>query len=253
MNTEQELTPLILGAQQMNIPLTPSQIAAFARYCSELEAWNQRMNLTAIEGCEQIQIRHFLDSLSCLPTIQSRFPTHRNTPLRMIDVGTGAGFPGIPLKITQPSIHLTLLEATKKKIQFLEHLIALLQLENTKVVHARAEEIGHAEDHRETYDLVIARAVAPLPVLVEYMLPLCRVGGLSIAQKGPAAYEEAQQATDAITILGGQLAQIIPVEVPRLAEERNLIVIEKIAPTPPQYPRRPGIPAKRPLGLSRRK
>jgi 16S rRNA (guanine527-N7)-methyltransferase len=143
---------------------------------------------------------------------------------------------------------MVLLEATGKKVQFLEHVTAHLGLQHVRPLKGRAEQVSHDETHRENYDLVVARAVAALPVLAEYTLPFCRLGGLVVAQKGASAQEETQEAEHAISLLGGRLRSVIPVTLIGLAEERNLVVIEKIARTPVQYPRRPGMPAKRPLG-----
>lgn len=240
------------GASLLGIELTEQQLSQFQSFYEDLVEWNRRFNLTAITEYEQAQIRHFIDSLSCLMAIRSpqRMPGGR--PLRCIDVGSGAGFPGIPLKIYCPQMHVVLLEATGKKVLFLEHVIEHLGLGSISVVKGRAEEVAHDEEHREQYDLVFARAVAELPVLAEYTLPFCRLGGHVIAQKGSSAQEEIQSAEYAISIMGGQLAYVTPVELHGLAEARNLVVIAKIVRTPTKYPRRPGIPGKRPLLPKRR-
>lgn len=237
---------LIDGAAALGLPLTAAQRAAFQLYYEELVAWNQKFNLTAITGYEQVQIRHFLDSLSCLMAPEVRSAIGR-PGCRTIDVGTGAGFPGIPLKLICPQASLTLLEATGKKITFLEHMIGLLRLANATAIKARAEELAHDPDHREQYDLALARAVAELPVVVELVLPFCKVGAWMIAQKGEAGAAEAWQAGRAITLLGGELRRVIPVELPGLPEDRSLVLIEKVGLTPKTYPRRPGLPNKRPL------
>ncbi len=169
-------------------------------------------------------------------------------PLMCIDIGCGAGFPSLPLKIYCPQLRMVLLEATGKKTKFLKHVIAHLGLTDIDPIKGRAEEAGQDLAHRERYDLVFARAVAELTVLAEYTLPFCRMGGMVIAQKGGSAQEEVQMAEYAISVLGGRLKQVVPVELLGLAETRNLVVIEKVARTPVRYPRRPGIPAKRPLG-----
>ncbi len=238
---------LIEGARSLCLPLGDRQIAAFRVYYEELIRWNRRFNLTAITGYEQVQIRHFLDSLSCLLAEEVRRALSRPAA-RVIDVGSGAGFPGIPLKLICPTIHLTLVEATGKKVAFLEHLIGQLELEHTTAIHARAEDLARDPLHRERYDLALARAVAALPVVVEYTLPFCRLGGWVAAQKGEAGAAEAWSAETAIGLLGGELHRVVPVELPGLPEDRSLILIEKVSPTPEKYPRRPGIPAKRPLG-----
>jgi 16S rRNA (guanine527-N7)-methyltransferase len=162
-------------------------------------------------------------------------------------VGSGAGFPGLPLKIYCTRLHLVLLEATAKKVGFLEHVVDHLGLEDVQPLWGRAEEVARDPAHREAYDLVVARAVADLSVLAEYTLPLCRPGGRIVAQKGGSAQEEAQSAAHALSLLGGRLRRVIPVELQGLAESRHLVVIDKVARTPERYPRRPGIPAKRPL------
>jgi 16S rRNA (guanine527-N7)-methyltransferase len=234
---------LFSGVQKL-LGLTPSpqQRRAFQAYYQELVEWNSRFNLTAITDFEGVQIRHFLDSLSCLLALPPA-----NQPLSLIDVGTGAGFPGLPLKIVRPAWRLTLLEATGKKTQFLCHLIERLELTGVTVINDRAEQVGHDPTHRESYDWVLARAVAEMPTLAEYLLPLCKVGGRCLAQKGENAIAEVSRAEQALNMLGGRLNRLIPVELPGLAEVRHLVVVDKVASTPGKYPRRPGMPAKRPL------
>ncbi|HVO68776.1 MAG TPA: 16S rRNA (guanine(527)-N(7))-methyltransferase RsmG [Aggregatilineaceae bacterium] len=226
----------------LGIDLSPEQQAAFERYQSEMVAWNEtRANLTAITEPLGVEMRHFLDSLSVLRVARVREGT------RVIDVGTGAGFPGLPLKIVCPAINLTLLEATGKKTAFLEEIVNLLKLRNVRVVNARAEDAGHDPAHREGYDLVLARAVAQMPILVEYLLPLARIGGRCIAMKGEGAAQEAALADKALRMLGGRLSHLTPVELPHVAETHYLVEIEKIVATPPQFPRKPGIPSKKPI------
>jgi 16S rRNA (guanine527-N7)-methyltransferase len=237
---------LIEGVKALGLRLTAAQQAAFQIYYEELVAWNQKFNLTAITEYEQVQIRHFLDSLSCLLAEEARLALGR-PDARLIDVGTGAGFPGIPLKLVCPGARLTLLEATGKKVAFLEHFVERLGLRRVTIIRARAEELAHEPSHREQYDLALARAVADLPVVVEYTLPFCRLGGWVIAQKGEAGAAEAWGAEGAITLLGGELARVMPVELAGLPEDRSLVIIEKTSPSPEAYPRRPGIPRKRPL------
>lgn len=250
------LEMLVEGARQLGLTLTPAQLAAFQTYYEELVVWNRRFNLTAITDYQAVQVRHFLDSLSCLLALRTvggrpgrapRKPSVAGDGLRVIDVGTGAGFPGLPLKIVCPEMRLTLLEATGKKTRFLEHIVARLGLRRVTVIHGRAEELGHVPGHREGYDWVLARAVAEMPTLAEYLLPLCRVGGHCLAQKGEDAPAEVTRAERAITLLGGEVNRLIPVELPGLAETRYLVVVDKVATTPEKYPRRPGIPSKRPL------
>ena len=238
---------LVNGAKALGLRLTEAQQAAFQIYYEELVAWNQRFNLTAITEYEQVQIRHFLDSLSCLMAEEVRLALNR-PDVRMIDVGAGAGFPGVPLKLICPGLRLTLLEATGKKVTFLQHVVERLGLRRVTTIKARAEELAHDPAHREQYNLVLARAVAELPVVVEYMLPFCKIGGWMVAQKGEAGAAEAWRAESAITLLGGELRRVVPLELPGLPEDRSLVLVEKVGPTPSTYPRRPGIPAKRPLG-----
>jgi 16S rRNA (guanine527-N7)-methyltransferase len=234
---------LVDGTQRLlGLTLTRRQRQAFYLYYQELLSWNARFNLTAITDSEGVQIRHFLDSLSCLLAIRD---IQRGQSL--IDVGSGAGFPGLPLKIVYPSLRLTLLEATGKKTDFLRHVVDLLELRDVTVIHNRAEQIGQDPLHREAYDWVTARAVAAMPTLIEYLLPLCRLGGHCVAQKGEDAAAEVASAEPAVLLLGGYLNRLVRVELPGLAETRYLVVIDKIARTPVQYPRPPGRPAKRPL------
>ena len=237
---------LLDGASALGLRLTQEQQASFALYYEELVAWNQKFNLTAITEYEQVQIRHFLDSLSVLLAQEARQALSRQEAC-MIDVGSGAGFPGIPLKLVCANARLTLLEATGKKVTFLESLIRQLGVQSALAIKARAEELGHDPEHRERYDLSLARAVADLPVVAEYTLPFCKVGGWVIAQKGEAGAAEAWSAEGAIRLLGGELRRIVHVELPGLPEDRSLVVVEKVSPTPEIYPRRPGIPSRRPL------
>lgn len=225
----------------LGLKLTPRQAAAFQRYEQLLMEWNARFNLTAVRDVEGVRTKHFLDSLTCM------LAWRESVPARLIDVGTGAGFPGIPIKIILPAMQLTLVESVGKKADFCRLVVEELGLEKVQVVQARAEELGQQAVHREQYDWAVARAVANLPVLVEYLLPLVRVGGSVLAQKGEAGPVEAQQAERAIKLLGGRLRQLKPVQLPGIAEDRYLVIIDKIAGTPPQYPRRVGLAAKKAL------
>jgi 16S rRNA (guanine527-N7)-methyltransferase len=221
--------------------LSPAQIDLFERYETELMEWNEQINLTAIRKPGEIRARHFMDSLTCLCVM-------RDSPLeRVIDVGSGAGFPGIPLKIAIPGMRLTLVESVGKKASFLRHIIRTLSLEGVEVIQERAEAVGQMPAHREAYDWAVARAVAIMPVLVEFLLPLARVGGAALAMKGESAPAEVQRSEQAMRILGGRLRKLTPVTVPGVAEERYLVAVDKQAATPAGYPRRTGVPAKKPL------
>jgi len=170
-----------------SIKLTPRQVSSFEIYEQELLQWNEKFNLTAIRDPEGVRTRHFLDSLTCLVEMSN------NPPQRLIDIGTGAGFPGIPLKIVLPAMQLTLVESIGKKAQFCSHVVELLNLDHVEVLTKRAEEVGHMPAHRESYDWAVARAVAALPVLVEYLLPLVKVGGFILAQKGEVDHRKPNQ------------------------------------------------------------
>lgn len=226
---------------QLGLRLSRSQLSALSLYERELVDWNTRFNLTAIRDPQEIHIKHFLDSLTCLLVM-------RDSPIeRLIDIGTGAGFPGIPIKIIYPKLQLTLVESVGKKAEFCRHVVKILDLHGVEVVQERAEALGQDPDYRERYDWAVARAVAILPVLAEYLLPLVRVGGGMLAMKGESGPAEAHSAEHALRVLGGHLRQLLPVTLPGVVEERYLVVIDKVAATPSGYPRKVGVPAKRPL------
>jgi len=226
----------------IGLQLTPSQIAALSIYERELLSWNERFNLTAIQELKAVRLKHFLDSLTCLIAM-------RNTSMdNVIDVGTGAGFPGLPIKIACPSMSLTLVESVGKKAEFCRHIVQVLGLKGVQVIQERIEVLGQDPTHRENYDWALARAVAILPVLAEYLLPLVRIGGSMLAMKGENAPLEAHASEHALQMLGGHLQKLIPITIPGIADERYLIAIDKVHATPHKYPRRSGMPAKRPLG-----
>lgn len=230
------------AAALFGVALSEAQQAHFAQYMALLTEWNAHTNLTGITDPVEIEVRHFLDSLSVVKACPMR------PGLRVIDVGSGAGFPGLPLALVYPEIHVTLLESTGKKIAFLDHVIQALSLQNCVTLNARAEDAGHLRDQRAAYDLVVARAVARLPALLEYLLPLAKVGGRCVAMKGAAtAQSEVDDARNALRTLGGKLLSIQSVALPNVAEAHALVVIEKTAHTPTAYPRKPGIPTKKPL------
>ena len=239
---------LAAGAAALGLPLGPAQLAAFARYRARLLAWNERINLTAIVDPAAVETRHFLDSLTCAAPILARWGGAAAVPpLRCLDVGSGGGFPGLPLKIALPQVRLTLLEATAKKADFLAYLVAELGLAGVEVVAERAEALAQVASHRETYDATLARALASLPALLELTLPFLRVGGVLIAPRRGDVAAEVADAVFACETLGGAPAAVEPVTLPALADGRVLVVVEKERSTPPAYPRRPGMPAKRPL------
>lgn len=225
----------------MGLRLGAIQVAAMERYERELLDWNTRFNLTAVRDADGVQVKHFLDSLTCLLAMRD------SSINKIIDVGTGAGFPGLPLKIACPSIQLTLVESVGKKADFCRYVAKTLALDGVDVVQERAEMLGQQKAHREHYDWAMARAVAAMPVLAEFLLPLVRVGGRVLAMKGESGPAEAQAAERAMRVLGGHLRQILPVRLPGVVEERYLVVVDKVAATPANYPRRVGVPAKRPL------
>lgn len=234
-NLSQDLQDLV------GISLTPKQQQAFDWYTRELQDWNQKFNLTAITEAEQIEVKHFLDSLTCLLIPELR------PPARLVDIGTGAGFPGIPLKVVFPGLNLTLVESVRKKVEFCQHIVDGLSLSGVEILHARAEDIGHQKEQRGSYDWAVARAVAPLPTLVEYVLPLLKLGGRAVLQKGDRAPSEIHESSKALKILGGEIDELRTVELPRVPETRYLVMLRKCVETPENYPRRAGLPGKRPL------
>ncbi len=234
---------LILGAAHLGIDLDSGQIERFKQYYEELVSWNKSMNLTSVTGWEEVQERHFLDSLAVASALPA---TVLDGGGKLLDVGSGAGFPGLPLKIAYPDIDVTLLEATGKKADFLRRVVDKLRLEGVEVVTGRAEEEAHRVEMRERYGAVTARAVAQLDVLAELCLPFCAVGGVMISQKGDRAGDELRQAQNAIETLGGVADDHGMLDAPP-GGVGKLVVIHKRRGTPSSYPRRPGIPSKRPL------
>lgn len=236
-----EMEKLIAGAKKLGIQLNSRQIEQFETYFRELVDWNQRMNLTAITEYEDVQIKHFLDSLTLSLVWKP------STVASIIDVGTGAGMPGIPLKILYSNIKLVLLDSVAKKSAFLEHLKHKLQLPDIEVTVGRAEEEAHRPEYREKFNIVLSRAVAELPTLVELALPFCAIGGIFIAQKKGEITDEVERAYHAIALLGGKLREVRSIELEEFSEKRYLVIIDKVSHTPEQYPRRAGVPKKRPI------
>jgi 16S rRNA (guanine527-N7)-methyltransferase len=235
-------------ADQSNLELSKEQITQFQTYQDLLIDWNQRVNLTAITDPEEIALKHFADSLSLLPFFEEAFKkgTSRFPDLTLIDVGTGAGFPGIPLKITNPSLTVTLMDSLNKRIAFLDAVIQALSLQNCITVHSRAEDGARCDDYRERFDIAVARAVAAMPVLCEYCLPYVKVGGIFAAMKSSAG-EELETAKHAIGILGGEIESCHDFKLPESDISRSVIIIRKVAKTPACYPRKAGKPEKTPL------
>ncbi len=239
----QRMETLAQGAEEVGAFLTGEQLDQFETYYQELAQWNRRVNLTSITGYQEVQVGHFLDSLTvCLAAPESLSSSSRD-----VDVGAGGGFPGLPQKLALHGIHLVLLESAGKKATFLEHVVSLLELDGVEVLTGRAEDLAHRPELRESFDLALARGLARLPVLLEYSLPFCRVGGKTVAHKHGGLDKELKSAARALETLGGRLVSEVPVQVTGLTDNRVLVVVEKVAATPNRYPRRAGVPAKRPL------
>jgi len=236
------------GAAELGIPLTDGQVQQFETYHHLLVEWNERFNLTAITGYEEVQTKHFLDSLAGYSLLVDALgASAHSTRFSLCDVGTGAGFPGIPLRIVLPNLRLTLVDGTAKKISFLEHVCQELGLDNVTFIQGRAEEMGQQAEWRAQFDVVTARAVAQLNTLAEYLLPLVKRDGVALLYKGSNAAQEVAEAETAIALLGGSGATITPVRVPGLEESRHLVLIRKVRATPVQYPRGQGLARKSPL------
>lgn len=232
------------GAARLGINLTSQQLELFERYYREIIEGNKRVNLTSVTDYAGVQVKHFLDSLTVASAIDF---TDAGKQLNIVDVGTGAGLPGIPLKLALPDLRLTLIEATGKKARFLEELIKKLDLNDVEIVAARAETAAHDSRYREQFDVAVSRAVAALPALMELTLPFCKAGGYCIAQKKGDIRQELEQSQKAIGVMGGVLREVKPVTLEELADSRCLVIADKIKETPAAYPRRPGMPEKRPL------
>ncbi|MER3479954.1 MAG: 16S rRNA (guanine(527)-N(7))-methyltransferase RsmG [Meiothermus sp.] len=222
-------------------PVRSDQIEQLSRLYDLLIESNAKTNLTAITDEAGFVLKHAVDSLTCLLT--GLFEGQE----RVIDVGTGAGFPGLPLRIAKPALRLGLLEATRKKVEYLERAIQALPLANVQALWGRAEELAHKPEFREAYDRAVVRAVGTMATVAELGLPFVRVGGFLVVQKGPDLRDELRPLPKALEILGGKLVEIKELRLPVIEDQRRLLVIEKTAETPLQYPRRPGLPAKHPL------
>lgn len=238
---------LTAGARELHIELDGATLARFESYYRLLAGSARRASLTSVTSYEGVQQRHFLESLALLVALRRAGVLDPGATARTLDVGAGAGLPGLPMKLAQPGLSLTLLEATAKKAAFLVELVLELGLEDVEVVTARAEEEAHQPHHREAYDLVVARTVAPLPVLLELALPFLRSGGHLAAPKGSRAHREVAASGRALAVLGGEVVAVEPMPVPGARHQPTLVLVRKVAPTPVAYARRPGMPAKRPL------
>lgn len=246
---------LVEGARALGISLSGRQLELFRTYYRLLVDWNRRVNLTALTDPRDVFVKHFLDSITVLLAVDlahhssrvSGYNEYEGDSMTLLDVGTGAGFPGLPLRIVHPEFRLTLLDSTRKKTDFLRHLLEALGLDDVTVVTARAEEGARQPALRERFQLVVSRAVERLSTLAEYLLPFCAVGGRAVAMKKGDISSEIAEAEQAIRLMGGHVSEVLPVRSPLLPDERCLVVLEKVQVTPEQYPRRPGMPAKRPL------
>ena len=232
---------LAARAAEAGIPLTAEQIGQFSVYHEMLLDWNTRMNLTALTAPEDVAVKHIIDSLTAYDA--ALFDGART----LIDVGTGAGLPGIPLAVYAPHLTVTLLDSLNKRVRFLTEVTAAMGLPNVRCIHARAEEAARTAEHRAAYDIVVSRAVARLPVLLEYTLPFVRVGGTLLALKGRAYAEEQKEARRAAEVLGGGRITARPVHLPGLDDVRAILTVTKERQTPAAYPRGGGAPARRPL------
>ena len=234
---------LVRGATELDLGLTTEQIEKFKGYYGELSSWNQKMNLTAIVDYQETQLKHFVDSL----TTSMVLPDWIRDRGRLADIGSGGGFPGVPLKLAFPRIQLTMLDSVAKKTSFLDHLVKSLELHDTKVYTGRAEDLGLRPELRESFDVVVSRGVAAMRVLMEITLPFCRVGGFVVTLKKGEIDAEVAASLHAMEVLGGRIRETRSVDMEGLTDGRVLVVVDKVKPTPAKFPRRPGLPAKRPL------
>jgi len=241
MNEQKHWEILEKGLRNLKIDFNDQIARSFLRYLELLMQTNKEFNLTSITDPEEAIYKHFIDSLTVIPFL----PEQDNA--QIIDIGTGAGFPGIPVKIINPNLKVTLVDSTKKKVNFLKIICDELELKDIECLHARAEELARNTKHREIYDIALSRALAPLNLLLEFCLPFVKVGGTFIAYKSKEACNEIKKAGRALELLGGRILDVKKLEVPGIEGERNLIFIKKITSISSAYPRRPGIPQKRPI------
>lgn len=236
-----EMGKLCAALKEWNIDIDNSKLEKFEQYMDLLLEWNKKMNLTAITDPEQIVIEHFMDSISLL-----KFHMIKESK-SLIDVGTGAGFPGLPLKIMLPEIKLVLLDSLRKRTDFLHKVVEELELDNVLIIHGRAEDMGQDEEFREKFDIVVSRAVAPLRILLEYCVPFVKLGGYFVSYKGPAAENEIEEAQNAFKELKLEKLEVKQVDIPYSEKKHNLIFIQKTSKTPNKYPRTPSKVKKSPL------
>ena len=226
-------------ARMINDELTEDQVENFFKYMNLLLEWNEKINLTAITDVDDIILKHFIDSMTVLKYIEK--------DKSIIDVGTGAGFPGIPIAILREDVKITLLDSLNKRINFLNEVCSELKINNIETIHGRAEEAGQNKQYREKYDIAVSRAVANMTTLSEYLIPFVKVGGICICMKGSEIDHELEQAKFAIKELGGKIEKVEKFNLPDSDIERNIVIIKKIKPTPNRYPRKAGMPSKIPI------
>ena len=227
------------AGRKINIDISDKESKSFFDFMNLLIEWNEKMNLTAITEPNDVILKHFIDSIT--------IDKHINRNSSVIDVGTGAGFPGIPLSIVRNDLKITLMDSLNKRINFLNEVIKDINLENVNTIHSRAEELGRDKNFREKFDVATSRAVAPLNVLLEYMLPFIKVGGCCICMKGANVDEEIENSKNALKVLNGKIEKIEKFELPEIDNVRNIIIIRKTGNIPGKYPRKPGTPSKEPL------
>lgn len=228
------------SCRSVNLEFDEEKYSQFVEYKKLIQEWNEKINLTAITDDEGVMKKHFIDSIKVF-----NFEGLLDAQC-VIDIGTGAGLPGIPMKIVRPNMKVVLLDSLMKRVNFLNEVIAKLGLDDIKAIHGRAEDYGKAE-YRECFDVAVSRAVANMTLLTELCMPFVKVGGYFVAMKGPGADAEIADAKAAIAMLGGKLEQVIEVEIEESDLKHNLVIVKKIKPTPQQFPRKPGVAAKKPL------
>ncbi|MEA4846537.1 MAG: 16S rRNA (guanine(527)-N(7))-methyltransferase RsmG [Clostridiaceae bacterium] len=241
MNRLENRNILTDGLIELGVEPSEEKVEKLIGFMEIMLEWNEKVNLTAITEEKEIFIKHFLDSATCLSS------EYIKEGSKIIDVGTGAGFPGIPVKILKDGLKMTLLDSLNKRIIYLKEAVKRLDLRDITAVHGRAEEVGSSKAHRESYDIVLSRAVASMNVLCEYCIPFAKIGGFFLCQKGPDIKDEMEQAASAVKILGGRIREVKEYKLPFSDIKHNIIVIEKVAVTPTKYPRKPGKPAANPI------